>query len=104
MLQTIDNQGNPSTMSLVLGYIGPESENGKVQAGDFFKFMDGFQMPGSVTEEMFDGDLAYYINGASKSNFNTDAAKFKMSFTAHAIQAAEIDTIEEAYTAYFTQN
>ena len=50
---------------------------------------------------MFDGEDAYRIDGVSKSNFNTDAAPFKMTFTAYAIQKAGLDTIDAAYTALF---
>ena len=61
--------------------------------------MTKFGMPSTVTEAMFNGDEAYYVDGVSKSNFNTANAPFKMTFTAYAIQAAEIDSLAEAYTA-----
>ena len=50
---------------------------------------------------MFDGEDAYYIDGVSKSNFNTEKSDFKMTFTAYAIQAAEIADIDAAYAALF---
>ena len=60
-----------------------------------------FGMPSTVTASMFDGEDAYYIEGVSKSNFNTEKSDFKMNFTAYAIQAAEIADIDAAYTALF---
>lgn len=97
---------NAKTFNIKLGYIGVEdgivtksSTDTKLPA-----FMSAFGMPETVTEEMFDGDLAYYIDKVSKSNFNTEAADFKIAFTAHAIQAAETGDIVDAYEAYFKQN
>ena len=48
---------------------------------------------------MFDGEDAYRVGDVSKSNFNTDNGAFKMTFTAYAIQASEIDNLDAAYTA-----
>lgn len=98
---------NAKELCVKLGYIGELSEDGivKKNAADVaLKFMDKFQMPNTVTEEMFDGDLAYKIGDVSKSNFNTLEAPFKMIFTGHAIQSAELADIDAAYTAYFEQN
>ena len=77
---------NANTISVVLGYKGGDN-GGIVSAEDEIKFMDSFGMPETVTSSMFDGEDAYRIDGVSKSNFNTEAASFKMTFTAYAIQA-----------------
>ena len=90
---------NPNKLEIVLGYIG--SEDDTLAAGQSVTFMTKFGMPATVTSSMFNGEDAYYIDGVSKSNFNTDAATFKITFTAYAIQAAEIDGIDAAYTALF---
>ena len=98
---------NPDELCIKLGYIGEKSDKGVISPNGEqvdLKFMDKFTMPATVTEEMFNGTLAYRIDGVSASNFNTDSANFKLSFTAHAIQAAELETIEAAYAAYFAQN
>ncbi len=87
---------NPSHLVVVLGY---QKDGGVVSANTSIKFMDKFGMPSTVTASMFDGDDAYKIDGESKSNFNTDKAAFKMTFTAYAIQASEIDGLDAAYTA-----
>ena len=93
------NQTNPTKLEIVLGYIG--SEDDTLSAGESVTFMTAFGMPETVTASMFDGGDAYYINGVSKSNFNTDKSDFKMTFTAYAIQKAEIADIDAAYTALF---
>lgn len=90
---------NPNKLEIVLGYIG--SEDDTLSGGDAVTFMTAFGMPNTVTASMFNGEDAYYIDGASKSNFNTDASTFKITFTAYAIQAAEIADIDAAYTALF---
>lgn len=93
------DQNNPTKLEIVLGYIG--SDDDTLSAGESVTFMTAFGMPATVTASMFNGEDAYYLDGASKSNFNTDASKFKMTFTAYAIQAAEIDDIDDAYAALF---
>ena len=93
------DQSNPAKLEIVLGYIG--SDDDTLSAGKSVTFITAFGMPTSVTASMFDGEDAYYIGGVSKSNFNTSASKFKMTFTAYAIQAAEIDDIDAAYEALF---
>lgn len=93
------SQTNPTKLEIVLGYIG--SDDDTLSAGESVTFMTAFGMPDTVTASMFNGEDAYYIEGVSKSNFNTDASTFKMTFTAYAIQAAELDTIDDAYTALF---
>ncbi len=93
------DQTNPTKLEIVLGYIG--SEDDTLSAGESVTFMTAFGMPKTVTASMFDGEDAYRIDGASKSNFNTDKSDFKMTFTAYAIQKAEIADIDAAYTALF---
>lgn len=90
---------NPTKLEVVLGYIG--SDDDTLFAGQSVTFMTTFGMPDTVTASMFNGEDAYYIDGVSKSNFNTDASTFKMTFTAYAIQAAEIENIDAAYAAMF---
>lgn len=92
-------QGNPKKLEVILGYIGSEKDT--LSAGQSVTFMTAFGMPETVTASMFDGEDAYRIDGVSKSNFNTDASTFKMTFTAYAIQAADIANIDAAYTALF---
>ena len=90
---------NPNKLEIVLGYIGSEKDT--LSAGQSVTFMTTFGMPETVTASMFNGEDAYYIDDVSKSNFNTDASTFKMTFTAYAIQAAEIADIDAAYDALF---
>lgn len=92
------DQTNPTTLDIVLGYIGDDDV---LSAGESVTFMTSFGMPATVTASMFEGKDAYYIGGVSKSNFNTEKSDFKMTFTAYAIQAAEIADIDAAYTALF---
>ena len=93
------DQTNPTKLEVILGYIG--SDDDTLSAGESVTFMTAFGMPATITQSMMDGEDAYYINGASKSNFNTDASTFKMTFTAYAIQAAGIEDIDAAYAALF---
>ena len=93
------DQTNPTTLEIVLGYIG--SDDDTLSAGQKVTFMTKFGMPATVTASMFDGEDAYYIDGVSKSNFNTEKSDFKMTFTAYAIQKAEIADIDAAYAALF---
>ena len=87
---------NPAHLVVVLGY---QKDGGIVKANDTVKFMDKFGMPSTVTASMFDGEDAYYVDGVSKSNFNTEKGAFKMTFTAYAIQASEIKGLDAAYTS-----
>ena len=88
---------NPTHLVVVLGY---QKDGGIVKANDTVKFMDKFGMPSTVTASMFDGVDAYRDDkGVSKSNFNTEKGNFKMTFTAYAIQASEIASLDAAYTA-----
>lgn len=89
----VANKQNPTHMSIIFGY------KETLSAGKKITFMTEFGMPESVTQSMMDGDDAYKINNVSKSNFNTNDRKapFKITFTAYAVQAAEMDTLAEAY-------
>ena len=78
------NGQNPAHLVVVLGY---QKDGGIVSANQSVKFMDKFGMPSTVTASMFDGEDAYKIDGASKSNFNTDEGAFKMTFTVYAVLA-----------------
>lgn len=89
------NGQNPAHLVVVLGY---QKDGGIVSANQSVKFMDKFGMPSTVTASMFDGEDAYKIDGASKSNFNTDKGAFKMTFTAYAVQANTL-TLDTAYEA-----
>lgn len=91
-----ENGQNPAHLVIVLGY---QKDGGVVKANDTVKFMDKFGMPSTVTASMFDGEDAYYVDGVSKSNFNTEKGAFKMTFTAYAIQADQIADLDAAYTA-----
>lgn len=93
------DQTNPTKLEVILGYIG--SDDDTLSAGEHVTFMTAFGMPATVTASMFNGEDAYYIDNVSKSNFNTDASTFKMTFTAYAIQAAEIENVDDAYAALF---
>lgn len=64
------------------------------------KFMDSFQIPASVTQEMFD---AAKTVGHMQHSFNTEEVNFNLIFKAYAIQAAEIADIDAAYTALFNK-
>lgn len=107
------DQTNPKKLEVVLGYIG--SDDDTLSAGKSVKFMTAFGMPNSVTASMFDGEDAYYVgegeNRHSASNFNTavnpetgKVSTFKMTFTAYAIQKAEIANIDAAYAELFGKN
>lgn len=92
-----ENGQNPTHLVVVLGY------QKVVKANETVKFMDKFGMPSTVTASMFNGEDAYYVgegeNHHSASNFNTASGAFKMTFTAYAIQASEINGLDAAYTA-----
>lgn len=96
----VPNKQNPSKLNIKLGYQGG-NKDGVLSANETVQFMKSFTMPETVTQSMMDGDDAYTIDGVSKSNFNTDSATFKITFTAHAIQAEEIDDLQAAYDALF---
>ncbi len=88
--QTIQNavtDADIKNLEIVLGY------NDVVSAGDEVTFMDSFTMPATVTSEMLEA-----------SNFNTEKAAFKITFTAGAIQANDGDDqfedVEAAYSAF----
>lgn len=96
----VANGGNAAHLKIVLGY---QKDGGVVKGGTNIEFMNSFGMPKTVTASMFNGEDAYYVDGVSKPNFNTEASAFKMSFTAYAIQKAEIANLDAAYTALFTK-
>lgn len=95
-VEAAKNGENPKHLVVVLGY---QKDGGVVKANQSVKFMDEFGMPSTVTASMFDGEDAYKIDGVPKSNFNTVSGAFKMTFTAYAIQASEIDNLDAAYDA-----
>lgn len=99
-----ENGKNPTHLVVVLGY---QKDGGVVKAGTEIKFMTAFGMPNTVTASMFNGEDAYYFGDGdarhSASNFNTDKGDFKMIFTAYAIQASEINGLDAAYAALFTE-
>ena len=86
---------NKNLLTIRFAYIG---EDDILTAGESVTFMEKFGMPVSVTQEMIDAGKTV---GKQGSTFNTDSAAFKMTFTAYAIQAAEIDDIDAAYEALF---
>ena len=80
------------------GFRWAEGQQQTGHAGD-----DGQPMLGNVHRHD-----AYYIDGVSKSNFSSVNAEgkespFKMTFTAYAIQAAELKTLDLAYEALFAK-
>ena len=91
-----ENKHNPTHLVVVLGY---QKDGGVVKANDKVQFMTAFGMPKTVTASMFNGEDAYKIDGVPKSNFNTNSSDFKMTFTAYAIQASEINGLDAAYEA-----
>lgn len=86
----VDKDGNPADngayMTFRFGYIGSE---GTDIAEKDIKFMDSFQIPGTVTQEMFDEAQSI---GQMKNKFNTDSQDFFMNFVAYAIQASSFDS------------
>lgn len=95
-VKAAENGQNPKHLVVVLGY---QKDGGVVKANDKVQFMTAFGMPETVTASMFDGEDAYKIGGVPKSNFNTNSSDFKMTFTAYAIQASEINGLDAAYEA-----
>ncbi|MBQ0037957.1 MAG: SipW-dependent-type signal peptide-containing protein [Clostridiales bacterium] len=85
-----DSKGTPDANGTYLtfrfGYIGAK---GTDVAGKDIKFMDSFQMPASVTQEMI---AAGKTVGHMQNNFNTDSEVFHMNFKAYAVQADGFDT------------
>lgn len=93
LVEQVSNGKNPAHLKVVVGYKQPLATKGTAT------FMTGFGMPKTVTQSMMDGDDAYYLNNASKSNFNTDESNFNITFTAYAVQKAGIDSLSVAYKA-----
>lgn len=88
---------NKNLLTVRFAYIGDDDI---LSAGESVTFMTGFGMPASVTQEMID---AGHTVGGQGSTFNTLAKEFKMTFTAHAIQADEVDGVDAAYAALFSK-
>ena len=92
-------------LTLRLAYQGdtdntPNTVNAKTNTDESIdiKFMDAFMMPASVTQKMIaDGKEI----GGMKNVFNTTEEEFHLTFKAYAIQAAELATVKDAYTAMF---
>lgn len=84
-----DEDGTPNAsgtyMTFRFGYIGAK---GTDVDGEDIKFMDSFQMPSSVTQEMIESGKEV---GGMKNNFNTDKEEFHLNFKAYAIQADGFD-------------
>lgn len=76
-------------MTIRLAYIGEDT----LSAGDEVEFMTAFQMPASVTQEMIE-------NGLTANQFN-EGNNFELNFKAYAIQADQIDSVTDAFTALF---
>lgn len=92
-------------LTLRLAYQGdsdntPNTVNAKEITEDSIdiKFMDKFMMPASVTQKMIsDGQTVGHMQNA----FNTADEEFHLNFKAYAIQAATLDTVDDAYSAMF---
>lgn len=86
---------NDKCITIRLGY---QKDGGVVKANYKIQFMSSFGMPASVTAEM----IAAGVNvGKMQNPFNSTDTEFKMNFTAYAIQASEIKTLDAAYEALF---
>lgn len=88
-------QVNKNLLTIRFAYIGDDDI---LSAKESVTFMEKFGMPASVTQKMIDDGTTV---GGQKSTFNTDQVDFKMTFTAYAIQAAEIANVDAAYSALF---
>ena len=62
------------------------------------RFMESFQMPATVTQEMIDAGVT---EGKMAHTFNTAAENFHMNFKAYAIQADTLADVDAAYEALF---
>ena len=83
-------------LTLRLAFIG--SEDTILTASENVKFMDSFQMPATVTDEMI---AAGTTEGGMQNAFNTEKEPFKMNFKAYAIQSDELTDVDAAYAAMF---
>lgn len=88
--QALNNSqaGDTAELSVILGY------STTLSATDEVRFMSAYGMPAEITQDML----------AAADFTADDASTFNMSFTAYAIQKAEINTMEEAYSALFPDN
>jgi predicted ribosomally synthesized peptide with SipW-like signal peptide len=101
-LQKIGTEDQPTTVEIVLGVKEAKSADAE------YTLFTAFGMPDTVTQSMMDGDDAYYVGEGesrhSASNFNTDAADFKMTITGYAVQAVQkegFDNVQAAWDATF---
>lgn len=92
-VKAIDSFDGGETLTIRLAY------NGDFKNGDEVKFMDSFGMPASVTQEMIDNGTNEEIGG-QQTAFNAAGAELNLTFTAYAIQKAEL-TADAAYSALF---
>lgn len=88
--QALNNSqaGDTAELSVILGY------STTLSATDEVRFMSAYGMPAEITQDML----------AAADFTADDASTFNMSFTAYAIQKAEINTMDEAYSALFPDN
>lgn len=94
-----DTKVKKDCLTIRLGY---QKDGGVVKANMAIKFMEKFGMPASVTQEMIDAGTNKNI-GNMKNTFNTNDADFHIYFTAYAIQADTLETLDKAYTALFNK-
>lgn len=78
-------------MTIRFAYIG--AGDPILSAKETVTFMTMFKMPDTVTSEMLD-------NGLTANEFNAKG-EFHLNFKAYAIQAAEIDSVADAFTNLF---
>lgn len=82
-------------MTIRFAYNGTVEKSDKVTD---IQFMQSFQMPKTVTQEMIEAGKKV---GGMKNTFNTTDEEFNMVFKAYAIQKATITDIDAAYKALF---
>ena len=87
VMTSIKASWNDSSIKVVAPIFGYKTTQ---SAGDKVTLFTSVTMPASVTSEQL-----------AESRFNTAKANWKLSFTAYAIQAAELGTIDAAYAALF---
>lgn len=79
------NDTSVKELTLIFGYKDIQKAGTNTEA-----LFDAVTMPSGVTTDMLEA-----------SNFNTEKADWKVDITAYGIQAAELDTLDDAYTALF---